>query len=102
MKHVKLILLALTAILFLEIGIRVFEHNRGNSSKMVTTSPDGATKSIELANIHLGSFDGNENNSVIIQSEINNWKNQGFSIDGLSSQSTYVGAIITTIILSKE
>lgn len=81
--------------------IRAFEHNR-KSSKMVVTSPDGATKSIELSNVDLNSFEGNESNSKIMQSEINKWKRKGFSIDGLSTQSNYLGVIITTIILSKE
>lgn len=71
------------------------------SSKMVVTSPDGTTKSIELSNVDGVSFEGNESNSVIIQSEINKWKSKGFSIDGLTSQSNYAGAMITTIILSK-
>lgn len=114
MKNVRL-MLAFIAILFLGMGnvnaqnvenqtviIRVFEHNRGNSSKMIITSPDGSTKLIDLATVNLNSFEGNENNSVIMQTEINNWKNQGFSIDGLTSQSNYIGAMITTIILSKK
>lgn len=115
MKNVKLILLVGTTMLFLGMGnvnaqqkesqtviIRVFENTRGNSSKMIITSPDGSTNSIELETLNINSFEGNENNSIIMQSEINNWKNQGFSIDGLSSLSNYVGAIITTIILSKD
>lgn len=80
--------------------IRVFECFR-KSSKMHITSPDGATKSIELTNLDAVSFEGNEGNSVIIQSEINNWKSLGFSIDGLS-QTNYAAALITTIILSKK
>lgn len=82
--------------------IRAFEHHRGTESQMVVTSPDGATKSIKLINVDLKSFEGNEDNSIIIQSEINTWKNQGFSIDGLSTQSNYIGTIVTTIILSKK
>jgi len=113
MKKVSLIaLLALMMVSFQGMAqekdpqtviIRVFEqHIRGTVSQMVITSPDGTIKSIELTNVNLKSFEGNEGNSVIIQSEINSWKNQGFSIDGLSSQSNYIGVMITTIILSKE
>lgn len=81
--------------------IRTFEANK-KSSTMVVTSPDGSIKSIELTNVDIVSFEGNQDNSVIIQSEINRWKSQGFTIDGLSSFSNYVGVIITTIILSKK
>ena len=114
MKNVKLIVLTVSAILFLGMGnlnaqekesqtviIRVFEQHRGTTSQMVTTNPDGSTKSTKLIKVDIGSFEGNESNSIIVQSEINNWKNQGFTIDGLSSQSNLVGAITTTIILSK-
>ena len=81
--------------------IRTFEASKKNSS-MVITSPNGSIKSVELANVDIISFEGNKDNSVIIQSEINKWKSQGFTIDGLSSFSNYVGVIITTIILSKK
>jgi hypothetical protein len=79
--------------------IRAFESFR-EGSKMVTTSPDGATKSIELTNVDIVSFEGNESNSVIIQSEINYWRSQGYSIDGLSH--SIATGIITIIILSKK
>lgn len=114
MKNVKLILLTLTTLLFLGIEslsaqeknsqtviIRVFEHHR-NESKMITTAPDGSTNVIKLTAVNALSFEGNENNSVIMQSEINKWKNQGFTLDNLSSLSNPTGAIITTIILSKK
>jgi|SRR5690554_1285524 len=81
--------------------IRAFESWK-KSSKMVVTSPDGTTNSYELTNVDGFSFEGNESNSLIIQSEINKWKSKGFSIDGLSSQSNVAGAMMTIIILSKK
>ena len=117
MKNIKLIVLTVSAILFLGIGngnaqekesqtviIRAFEIHTGKKSHMMVTYPDGLTKSTELSVINSGSFEGNDGNSLIIQSEINNWKKQGFIIDDLSTTASSSGtpAIITTIILSKE
>lgn len=114
MKNAKLILLTLTTLLFLGIEsvsardnnaqtviIRVFEHHR-NESKMITTSPDGSINVIKLTAVNALTFEGSENNSVIMQSEINKWKNLGFTLDNLSSLSNPTGAFITTIILSKK
>ena len=83
--------------------IRVFEIRKGKtSSHMTITSPDGLTKSIKLSNIDIEGFEGESENGVIIQTEINLWKKKGFELDGMSTQTTYVGGIITTILLSKN
>lgn len=82
--------------------IRAFELTKGKSSHMTVTSPEGLTKSIGLENVDLGTFEGDSGNSIIIQSEINQWKKEGFEIDEMSTQMTYLGGIVTTIILSKD
>ncbi|MBW7867328.1 MAG: hypothetical protein H3C31_03265 [Brumimicrobium sp.] len=111
MKNVKLILLAVIAMLFLGTGnmsaqekstviIRVYEEYKTNSH-LAIISPDGTLKSIDLKNMKPGNFYESDNNLIVIQSEIDNWKKQGFKVDGISN-TTAVTALITTIILSKE
>ena len=116
MKNVRLMVLATITTLFMGINninaqekeyqtviIRTFECNSiPNSSHISITSPDGSTKIIELNNFAMtiknSEFD--IKNSIAIQSEINNWKKQGFIIDGVSN-AVYSNALVTTIILSK-
>ncbi|MGV3610414.1 MAG: hypothetical protein ACO1N0_05670 [Fluviicola sp.] len=82
--------------------IRAFEFSFSEESRMTVTSPDGSTKVIELTFIDSGTLYGDAENSVIIQSQINEWKKQGFEIDGMSTQSSDAARIVTTIILSKD
>ena len=82
--------------------IRTFEFSFGEESRMTVTAPDGSTKVIELTFIDARTLYGDAENSVIIQSQINEWKKQGFDIDAVSSQTSDAAKIITTIILSKD
>lgn len=82
--------------------IRAFEFTSGKASHMTVTLPDGTINSIGLSVVNIGSFEGENENGKIIQSQINEWKKQGFELNGLSTNTTYYGGIITTIILSKE
>ena len=109
--------LFLAAILFLFLGtsqgmaqekdpqtviIRAFELSSGKASHLTVTLPDGTINSIDLSVVDLKTFQGESGNSTIIQSQINEWKKQGFELDGLSAISTYLGGMVTTIILSKD
>lgn len=84
--------------------IRTFElfGGGGNQSQMIVTSPDGTTKTTELKNIDSKSYSiGVGNNNVVLQAEINHWKNQGFILDDMST--TMAGALMTTMfVLNKE
>lgn len=111
MKNVKLIFLAVTAMLFLGMGsvsaqekstviIRVYEEYKTNSH-IAIVSPDGTIKTIDLKNMKPGNFNESNTNLSIVQSEINVWKKQGFKVDGIAN-TTAVTALITTIILSKD
>ncbi|WP_343637286.1 hypothetical protein [Fluviicola sp.] len=118
MKHTRRLLLTLSVCLLLgtsqgmaqektsqTVLIRAFELpplGGGRSSRMTVTSPDGSFKSTELAEIDAKTYDGAANNSVIIQKELDKWKKEGFEVDGLSTQTTLSGGIITTIVLSKD
>lgn len=82
--------------------IRTFELFGTKGSQMVVTSPDGTSKTVELKKIDPGNyFIGTGDNNAIIQSEINEWKKQGFTIDGLATIAS-TGLLLTTIILSKD
>lgn len=113
MKNLKTILFVL--VLFLGIRnsygqdqkpqtvvIKTFEIFGAKGSKMVVTSPDGESKTIELQRIDPGNYlIGTGENNAILQSEINQWKKQGFKLDGLST-SVAGSLVLTTIILSNE
>ncbi|MBW7867327.1 MAG: hypothetical protein H3C31_03260 [Brumimicrobium sp.] len=111
MKNVKLILLAVIATLFLEVGnasaqenpsktviIRVTERRVGGNPAIVTTNPEGKTNIIQLEK----GFDESGANALIIQKEIEKWKKEGYEIDGISSSVMGDVALITIIILSKK
>jgi hypothetical protein len=113
MKKLKLIMLTITAMLFLGIGsvsaqekepltviIRVTEESRGRPA-IITTDMEGKVTNIALEK---GWKDESGNNAALIQKEINKWKEKGYKITHLSS--TYFGdastvALRTTIILEK-
>nr|WP_294858947.1 hypothetical protein [uncultured Fluviicola sp.] len=82
--------------------IRAFEFTSGKASHMTVTLPDGTINSIVLSVVNIGSFEGENENGKIIQSQINEWKRKGFEIEAFSTNTTYTGGTITTIILSKE
>lgn len=118
MKNTKRLLLTLTVFLCLgtsqgmaqektpqTVLIRAFELpplGGGRSSRITVTSPDGSFKSTDLTEIDAKTYDGAATNSVIIQKEVDKWKKEGFEVDGLSTQTTISGGMITTIILSKD
>jgi hypothetical protein len=82
--------------------IKTFEIFGGKGSQMVVTSPDGTSKAVELKRVDPGNYlIGTNDNNAIVQSEINEWKRQGFTIDGLSTIAS-TGLLLTTIILSKD
>jgi hypothetical protein len=115
MKNLKMITFVIT-MLFLGINklsaqentaqtviIRTFEfYGEGIQSQMIITSPDGTTKTTELKNIDSKKYSiGIGNNNVVIQSEINHLKNQGFILDDVSN--TVDGALMVTMfVLTKE
>ena len=81
--------------------IRAFELP-SKASHMTVTNPEGTIQTIELSVVDLKTFEGASGNSELIQAQINEWKKQGFVVDGLSTLSSLVGGIITTIVLSKD
>lgn len=117
MKNLKLTLVAFTAILFLGMSnvnaqnkapqtvvIRVYERI-AVLSKMIVTDPSGASKKIELKTIKNYAFPDDEIsfNNEAIQTEINKWKSEGYTIDALTSGSMgEAGVMVTTVILSKK
>lgn len=115
MKNVKLIVLTVSAILFLGMGnvnaqnsepktviIRVYEFRGAYKSSMIITNSEGTSKTVELKWISLKTLaDATAANNASIQTEINLLKKDGYEIDGLSSV-PYGEGIMTTIILSKE
>ena len=109
MKNLKLILLTLTTLLFLGVGnvnaqekkpqtviIKIYEFAANNNSKIVIIDPQGNIAEIDLKKL----LTDNEQNIIPIQKEINKWKSEGFTIEGISGGSLASG-IITTIFLSK-
>lgn|SRR5690554_875879 len=116
MKKIKLMLVALVAVLFMGVGsvnaqgknpqtviIKVYEAPFTSfKAQMVITEPSGTSRSIDLKNINIKSLKEEvSGNSLLIQSEINNWKKEGYQINGMSGSS--LGNIsITTIILSND
>gem|GEM_PF-4969029 len=87
------------------VMIRAFELpalGGGKSSRMTVTSPDGSMKSTDLIEIDSKSYAGAGDNSIVIHQEIDRWRKQGFEVDGLSTQTTLYGGMITTILLSKD
>lgn len=110
MKNVKLMLLTLTILLFLGIEnvsaqdnnpqtviIKIYEFAANNNSKILIIDPQGNIAEIDLKKM----LTDNEQNIIPIQKEINKWKSEGFTIEGISGGSVMSG-IITTIILSKK
>ena len=115
MKNVKLILLAVSAMLFLGMGnvsaqnkepktliIRTLEFVMGGSSKMIITEPSGISQTIKLSNLDYRKGEDIASNQATIQAEINKWKKEGYEIDGISNSVVGDGMLITTIILSKD
>lgn len=115
MENKKHLLLTLTLFLFLGIAqasaqekdpqtviIRAFEFSFREASRITVTNPDGSTKTIELSLVDSRTLEGDAFNSVLIQSQINEWKKQGFKIDAMSTQVSDPARIVTTIILSKD
>lgn len=116
MKNLKMITLVMT-MLFLGINklsaqentaqtviIKTFEFFGGGGvvSQMYVTSPEGATKTVELKNIdHKNYSIGVGNNNVVLQSEINHWINQGFALEDVSN-TTSGGLLLTIFVLTKE
>lgn len=115
MKNVKLMLLAVSAMLFLGMGnvsaqnrepqtviIRIFEFIMGGSSKMIITEPSGISQTIKLSNLDLKKGEDIASNQATIQAEINKLKKEGYEIDGISNSVIGDGILTTTIIFSKD
>ncbi len=109
MKNAKLILLAVTAILFLGVGnvsaqentskmviIRVIEGS-GAKTGLVTIDSEGKISKIALEKGH--DSDISANNGVLIQKELERWKQEGYQISHLSTSGETVSR--TTIILER-
>jgi hypothetical protein len=111
MKKVRLVLVAVVAMLFLGIGsvnaqetviIKVYDIPMMVKSRMIVITPSGESKIVELKNINAKNLDeATIENYKIVQNEITIWKKEGYKIDGLSN-SSLGDAVITTIILSKD
>lgn len=116
MKKVRLMLVAMIAILFLGIGnvsaqekstemviIRVIETSSAKIKPCITTTnSEGKVTKIELEK---GWRDEFVNNQIHIQNELKKWKQEGYKISHLSTSGSTSGdtGIIsfTTIILEK-
>lgn len=81
--------------------IRAVESWR--KSQLIVTKPEGVVVSSELEGIYLNknSDKAYENNLLLLQSEINKWKKEGFKIDGVT-HSVYGDNFFTIIIMSKD
>lgn len=100
MKNVKLMLLAVTAMLFFGMGnvnaqekepqtviIQVYGEMDGTKNKMslLVTATDIESYEIPMNEIGLKNRkEATINNSEILQKEIDKWKNEGFVIDNIS------------------
>lgn len=117
MKNVKLILLAVTAMLFLGVGnvgaqenenktviIRIIESSKTGAinSEMVTITPTGEKQIISLLVHKFTNYsEVIGENGVIIQQEITKWLKQGFRITNFSTDGGDVYQR-TFIIMTKE
>ena len=115
MKNVRLMLLAITAMLFLGMGnisaqqkqeqtviITIYEFSAIYKSRMIVVDPSGNSKTVELKTITLKSLEETvAANSISIQSEINKWKSEGYEIDGMTAN-TSGDSKTSMIILSKK
>lgn len=114
MKNVKLIILAVTAMLFWGMGsasaqekepqtviIQAYAEMDGTKSKMSLLVTATDVKSYEIPLNEVGFKNRKEatiNNSTILQKEIDKWKNEGFVIDGISVRE---GLDFVYIVMSK-
>ncbi len=109
MKNLKLLVFAIMTILFVGMGnvsaqensskmviIRVIEGH-GSKTGLVTIDPDGKKSTISLEKGH--DLDISANNGVLIQKELEKWKQAGYKITHVSTSGTEV--FRTTIILEK-
>ena len=81
--------------------IRMGELMNSFSGSLSVIQPDGSIVSQELNKLNLKSLDvGLQNNSSMLHTEIDKWKQKGFVISGISASSTSV-LVLTTVILSK-
>ncbi len=109
MKKLKLLLATFIAITVMSIShlnaqtviIRAIEFPMVYKSMMFVTDPNGETQTIELENLRKSMDKAIANNNVIIQTQINNWKNEGYFINGISNYAMGDG-MVTMIILSKK
>lgn len=115
MKKLKLIMLVVTAMLFLGMGsasaqeksseiviIRVIETSFSKKTPCITTTDsEGKVTKIEL---EAGWRDESANNQILIQNELKKWKLNGYKITHLSTAGSTAGdppIYFTTIILEK-
>ncbi len=113
MKNVKLLMLAITAMLFLGMGnlsaqesqseaviIRLIESYALNDGAMFVTHSGKTEKIVEIQKFRDLLKNPVDENAVILEKEINRWKKEGFRNNTISvaSGTTYT---ITTVILSK-
>lgn len=112
MKNVKLMLLAITAILFLgmenisaqenfsqTVIIRVTETIRGTGDNFVTITDSKGKTSVTMLK---KGFDISGENVVLVQKELDKWKYDGYKITHLSTAGASENGIFrTTIILEK-
>ncbi len=101
-------MLVVTAMLFLgmesvsaqkseTVIIKVYEFVASNNSKIMVIDPKGVVVETELKKM----LTKGEQNIILMQKEIDKWKNEGFTIDGTSGGTASTG-LVTTIILSKK
>ena len=109
MRNIKLMVLATITMLFMGIAnlnaqenpskmviIRVIEtYGGGTKSTLITTDAAGKSSRIELEK----GLDQSGNNAVIIQKEIQKWKQEGYKITQLATSGETL--FHTTIILEK-
>ncbi|HRO75518.1 MAG TPA: hypothetical protein PLP27_05170 [Crocinitomicaceae bacterium] len=115
MRKLKLVVIAVVAMLFLGINnvnaqeksseiviIRVLETSASRTQPCITTTDsEGKVTKIELEK---GWKDESVNNQILIQNELKKWKSNGYKITHLSTSGGTSGDIpifLTTIILEK-
>ncbi len=111
MKNVKLILVAVVAMLFLGVGnvsaqekeaqtviIQSYPEAHGTklTSLLLVIDPNGNSYEIPMNEMTVKNKKAVWiDNLKILQKEINKWKNEGFIIDGKSETNSYVNIIMS-------
>lgn len=117
MKTVKLILLTCGMIFCLGLNnsyaqdsdnkqtviIRMMECFSIFKGEIMVLHPDGTSHTTAISTLKLKEFGTTSaDNSKILQKEIDTWKQEGFTVNGISNASGGDNIIFTTVLMSKD